>query len=460
LGDRPIIDTTQLGTLQRIIAVLVEAFEALHAHPSTETIEKLAILIHRAMTTPARHYHTPEHIFKFLEPGRPIHNLTALFHDIVYYQIDQSFVPEIWETLTPDIRLDAGEIFIAEPRSPADPLLEFALDLFKLQPGQKITTAPALNEFLSALVMTRQLAGLVPDKDLYRMTICIEATIPFRGRSDDNDCYLSALEFRLRTLSDQGRLPLSAEEIETTLQWAVVFANTDIDSFAESDTGKFLDGTWKLLPESNAALRSRETYTLRDYRRALQKMEAFLSHLNPDEIFYCYHNSPPPEVFAQMAARARQNVGTAGEYLRLKWLAMAVLEALADATGGDAPVSLFMGDIPKGGEKTLGLDDLLPETQIPPWVDPESALYKLLAVGRVSETSFDIKNSPLALFLYKRLRPERIEPLLGLAQEMFAGRVKPEAFLAQLDHGVVAAVARACAAMVYTRREKLLHLID
>jgi hypothetical protein len=43
---------------------------------------------------------------------------------------------------------------------------------------------------------------------------------------------------------------------------------------------------------------------------------------------------------------------------------------------------------------------------------------------------------------------------------MFAGRVKAKAFLAQTDHVVVAAVARACAAMVYTRRDKLLQLID
>jgi hypothetical protein len=460
MSDRPIIDNAQLGTLQRIIAILAEAFEALHTHPSVETVEKLAILIHRAMTTPARHYHTPEHVFKFVEPANPIHNLTALFHDIIYYQIEQSFVPEIWETLAPYIRERAGELFVAEALPPTDALLWFALDLFELQPGQKISAAPALNEFLSALVMIRQLAGLVPDKDLYRMTICIEATIPFRGKAGGGDCYLGALELRLKALGEQGRLPLSAAEIEATLEWAVVFANTDIDSFAERDPGKFLDGTWKLLPESNPALRSRETYTLRDYRQALQKMEAFLSRLNPDQIFNCYHNSPPPEVFAQMTARARQNVATACEYLRLKWLAMAVLEALAEATGGNAPVSLFMGDMPKGGEKTLGLEDLLPEVQIPPWVDPASAMYKLLAVGRVSATSFDIKNSPLALFLYKSLRPERFEPLLALAQEMFAGRLTAEDFLAQVDHGVTAAVARACAAMVYTRREKLLQLIN
>ena len=95
----------------------------------------------------------------------------------------------------------------------------------------------------------------------------------------------------------------------------------------------------------------------------------------------------------------------------------------------------------------------------PAWVDADSDLYRLLAVGRVSEASFDIKNSPLALFLYKSLRPEQIQSLLAAAREMFAGRLPPEAFLAQVDSGVVAAVARACAVLVYTRRDKLLKLI-
>jgi len=458
MTDRPTIDNAQLGTLQRIIAVLVEAFDAFHAQPPSETVEQLAILIHHAMTTPARHYHTPEHIFKFLKPADPIQNLTALFHDIIYYQVDLEFNPDIWETLAPYLRERAGEFFLAEALPSDDPLLWFTLELFELQPGQNISIAPALNEFLSALVMNKKLAGLVPDKDLYRTTICIESTIPFRGRPG-GDCYLGALEKRLKALSQQGRLPLSTDEIEATLEWAVAFANTDIDSFGERDPGKFLDGTWKLLPESNAALRSRDTYTLRDYRQALQKMEAFLSRLDPDQIFNCYRNSPPPEEYAQMTARARQNVATACQYLRLKWLAMAVLEALAEATGGNAPVSLFMGDMPRAGEKTLGLEDLLPEIPVPAWVDPHSAMYQLLAVGRVSESSFDIKNSPLSLFLFKSLQPGQIEPLLASAQEMFDGRLQPEAFLARIDHGVVAAVARACAAMVYTRRAKLLRLI-
>ena len=446
----------QAGTLQRLIAILADAFEALRVEVPGEQIEKLAILVHRAMSTPARHYHTPEHIFKFLDPADPILNLTALFHDIIYYQVDMSFLPEIWETLAAYVQTKDGELFVAKRLPPDDRLLWFTLDLFELEPGQELTSAPALSEFLSALVMNKKLAGLVPEKDLLKMTICVEATIPFREKPASGECYLNSLEDRLVDICARRQIPMPRSEIEATLKWAVVFANKDIDSFSESDPGKFLDGTWKLLPETNVALRSRDTYSIRDFRQALQKMEVFLSGLKPDHIFSCYHGSPPPEVFEQMMARAQQNLGIAREYLQLKWLAMAVLEALAEASGGDAPLSLFMGDMPRGNEKTLNLDDLLPEIEIPSWVDPASTMYKLLAVGRVSESSFDVKDSPLTLFLYKSLPPDRIETLLTQAREMFAGQLKAEDFLAQIDRPVVAVVAKTCAAMVATRREKLL----
>jgi hypothetical protein len=455
MSEKPTVGQGRPGTLQQVIGILADAFAAYHAQIAGERLERLAIMIHRAMTDSARHYHTLEHVFKFLDPADPGQNLTALFHDLVYYQVDMGFKPEIWNTISPFVNDRGGRYFLAERLPAGDRLLWLTLELFELQPGQDISATPVLSEFLSALVMNQKLAGLVPENELCRMTVGIEATIPFRGRAD-GECYLDAVEARLRLIRDRHQLPVTDAEIEAALQWAVVFANTDIDSFAESDPARFLDGTWKLLPESNAALRSRETYSIRDFRQALHKMERFMSGLDPESVFSCFHGAPPPEVFEQLVARARHNILTAREYLRLKWLAMAVLEALAEATGGDAPLSLFLGDMPKADDKRLGLQDILPDVAVPPWVDPASSIYKLLAIGRMSKSSFDIENSPLALFIYKSVPPDRLEALLPPAQEMFAGRLSPEAFLARVDSPVVSVVARACAVMVYTRREKLL----
>lgn len=456
MSEKPIDSHLRPGSLQQVITILAEAFEAYHAEITGEALENLAILIHRAMTVSTRLYHNLEHVFKFLNPADPGQNLTALFHDLVYYQVDMGFQHDIWETISPHVQNRDGRLFLAEHLPPDDRLLWFMLDLFEMRPGEEISAAPALNEFLSALVMNKKLAGLVPEKELLRMTLGIEATIPFRRPLANGDCYLVLVEARVRVIRDRLQFPFSNAEIEAALKWAVVFANTDIDSFAESDPVRFLDGTWKLLPELNAALRSRESYSIRDFRQALQKMEVFLTGLDPDNIFSCYRGAPPPEVFGQLIARARQNLAVAREYLQLKWLAMALLEALAEATGGDVPLSLFLGDMPKAGDKRLGLQDILPDVAIPRWVDPASTIYKLLAIGRTGKTSFDIENSPLALLMYKSLPPDRIEALLEYAREMFAGRLGPEDFLARVDRPVVSVVARACAAMVYTRRDKLL----
>ena len=96
----------------------------------------------------------------------------------------------------------------------------------------------------------------------------------------------------------------------------------------------------------------------------------------------------------QMVQRAGRNIETAREYLRIKLVAQAILEALAELTGGDAPLTLFMGDLPHEGARPQRLEDFLPDTPIPGWVEVETPVYKLLAAGRRGELGFDLKTAP------------------------------------------------------------------
>jgi hypothetical protein len=255
-------------------------------------------------------------------------------------------------------------------------------------------------------------------------------------------------------------MPMKSAEIEDTIGGAVVFANRDVDSFAEKDTSVFLDGTWKLLPETNETLRSGRIYSIKEYRHALEKMAGFLGNLNPDNVFHKYKGVPSEAEFGEMVKQAYQNIATAREYLSIKLLAIAVLEALADLTGGDAPLALFTGDIQRDGDETHHYDDFLPLPVNLKELDQSSVLYKLLDSGRASETNFDMRNSPLAFFMYSQLPQEKVKPLLAVAKEMFAGKLEPRAFLHQLDASLVAAVARACAATVMTRQEKLNQVVE
>jgi hypothetical protein len=446
----------QVGTVQKLISVFNQSFHELGVSVSLEKLEDLSVTIHRAMTVQARHFHTLEHVFSFVDPNNAIRSLAALYHDIVYYQVDMGFAPRIWELISPYIRQEQNDFYVVEEVDPDDRLFAMTLAIFDLHLGQKLSPVTALNEFLSALVMDKQLGGLVSEKDLFGMIVCIEATIPFRGFTPDGKSHFEVMEERLAEVSRRYGLNIPAEELVETIKTAVVFANKDIENFAESDSGRFLDNTWKLLPETNAALRLPDVYSIGTYRQALIKMEAFFENLKVETVFSQYRGFPSDEEFKQMTNLAANNIRVATDYLHIKILGVTILEALAKATGGDAPLSLFLGDIPREGVTIKRLEYFLPELDDPAWLEPQAIIYQLLESGRANDVSFDMKNSPLSLFIYKSMTPEQITRFSKLSRDFYKGTLSPVDFLNELDPAIVQPIARACSIMVYTRRQALL----
>ena len=446
----------QFGTVQKLISIFNQSFHELGVPVSLEKLEDLSVTIHRAMTVQTRHFHTLEHVFAFVDPNNAIRSLAALYHDIVYFQVDMGFSPPIWELISPYIRQENGEFYVAENVLPEDRIVAITLDVFDLRPGQKLSSVTALNEFLSALVMIKQLDGFVPEKDLLSMTVCIEATIPFRGYTADGKSHFDIMEERLLEIIKRYGLDIPDENVIETIKTAVIFANKDIENFAESDPGRFLDNTWKLLPETNAALRLPDVYTLGTYRQALQKMDTFFRNLDVNTVFSQYRGVPSDEILSHMVHLSRNNLNIACQYLNIKILGITILEALAKATGGDAPLSLFMGDIPRQGVSIKRIEYYLPELDDSPWVDHNSIIYQLLDSGRSSDTSFDMKNSPLSLFIYKAIPPEQITLYLHRAQDLYRGVLSPAEFLKGIDPLIVRPIARASSIMVFTRRQALL----
>lgn len=448
----------ETGTIQKTVELFKHAFEGLQADYSLVELENLAIMVHRAMTVQARTFHTPEHIFELADASNPWLALAALFHDIVYYQVDEGFTPEIYQTLTPYIEDPYGAMILIAPNAND---LSFAItcEVFDVHAGQRLSEFKGLNEFLSALVMNKKLAGIVSTTDLLQVTACIETTIPFRGVNDLQQSPGNILAKRLRAINEHYSLGMEKAEIIIAVQRAVEFANRDVANFSEKDTGKFLDNTWKLLPETNPSLRLRGVYSIHSYREALQKMEGFLRFLDPDNIFESYKGAPDPSSYQRMVALAYRNVYTAREYLGIKLLAAAILEAVATLTGGDAPVALFMGDI-EGAENCKRVENLLPAVDIAPSVKVGSTLFGLLAFGRASASSFDMQNSPLSLFIYKHLGTDDVKFYLNQARDMFDGIVDAKTFLDQLPAPTLIPIANLCATMAVTRREAILEYIS
>jgi len=445
--------TAPAGTIHRTIALLHDALRALHAEMPLAEVERVAVMINEGMSAGARSFHTPEHVFDLVQAGRPRGTLAALFHDLVYYQVDQGFVPSVARVVENGIEAKDGKLSLPAGAA-TDRTMALTMAVFGLQPGQVLPPFGGMNEFLSALVMHRRLSGALRDRDLVPATACVEATIPFRKPDKEGRTPAEQLEARLKTANDQLGLGLSQETIEQIVQWAVTFANRDVANFSEREVTRFLDNTWKLLPETNPSLRTLGVYSIRSYRIALQKMNGFLRSLDPSTIFAHYHGAPPEEEYRAMVARGERNVTTAREYLGIKLLTAAVLEALAEISGGDMPISLFMGDI-GAQEKGSRLEDYLPAYSPPAGLRLDHTLHDLLAHGRASASSFDLQNSPLSLYIYLHLGADGFRDFLEAAQKMFAGSLSARDFLDSLPGQMVATVAEGCAQMAFTRREEL-----
>ena len=442
--------------IKRLVDIYLNAFEGLGVSCSRQKARKLAQNVQLAMSAHGRNYHNLDHVFGFVDPDDPVGTLAAMYHDVVYYQVDQGFTPEILTIIIPYLYELEGEFYISQNIQEKDKLIWMTLDIFNLRAGQKLTSVDALNEFLSAVVLVRELGEMVEVKDLMRMIVCIEATIPFRGKDKSGLTPFEVMAKRLRQIAKKYcRSPLKSHDIDKTIETAVLFSNKDIGNFSESDPARFLDNTWKLLPETNAALRDRDVYSIRSYRLALQKMRAFMMFVKPELVFNQYDGVPSDDEYKLMLARAEANILVAREYLKVRLVTIAILEALAQYSGGDMPLSIFMGDLSDEAGNSPRIEDFLPEIPSPEWEDRAPVIRDLLEVGRTSESNFDTRNSRLSLFVFKSLTPADMDKGLEFSLTFFSGDIKPEEFLDKLNKPMVAAIAKAGASMVLMRRDKL-----
>jgi hypothetical protein len=448
-----------IANINRFIQLFADAFGALHTDVSMHEIEHLAMLVHSAMENKHRAYHASGHVFHMCEGMNPRQVLAALFHDVVYYQLDGGFPHQAATLLEPVVRHE-NDALVLEAIAGHDTALQLCADIFGFKPGQTLPLFGGMNEFLSAAVAVRLLQPHVPLCDLIAIVACIEATVPFRGIDPEGRDFPFLLAGRIREQSRKLPGPLSHEEIEQHVAQAMLdaiqIANRDVDGFAEPNPGKFLSVTWQLIEESNAPLATVGVYTLQDYRGALSRMEKFLSGLNPENIFHQYGHFPDAAEFARLNEAARKNLALSCEYLGAKIASIAVIEALAMETGGNCPVSMFLGDIHSPYGKPDRVEDHLPAVNTAADIKPE--LLQVLEQGRAQESNNDLTSSPLTTFIYRCLGHEASLQALQQSKRMFAGGLPALEFLKSLNPGMIRAITDACAKIAISRRESLLQL--
>jgi hypothetical protein len=430
--------------VHEIVNALWRALHELQSPAEMNDIERWGFSLHSALSAAGREFHNHDHVVSLLRDGDALEVIAALYHDCVYVQVDQGAPRSMRSDLEPLLEQgpDGWRILPAAGIDGAGDVLA----VFGRKVGDVVTPFTGLNELASALVAASQLGHVISREDVIAVAACIEQTIPFREDP------VPELHARVKALGVEG------QALDDLIRRAVRVGNRDVENFSENESARFLDNTWKLLPESNPALHSPLVYTVRDYRQALQKMEGFLAQLRADRVFHAWGGEPKPEIHARRVARTTGNVILAVRYLRAKLYSIALVEALAEVTGGDVPLDYFMGGKTTAKPDEQRIEKYLPTLENARDLDPP--LHKLLSEGRASESSFDTGPSPLGAFLHAAVGEAGVMKQVELAKRWWGGGSTAMDFLAAQPKMPVAAIARAAANIIETRRDRLFALAE
>jgi hypothetical protein len=350
---------------KRCLDCLVSSIEQLGGRVDLPKLEQIAELIIQTMRGPWRYFHTSEHIFEVGGSVDPIEVLAALFHDLVYVQVDQGVSFNISSALSPFVKEVRSQLVIRdETELPDDAMYQLVASVFGFIPGKALSPFAGQNEFLSGVIAAKCLEDFLPASTIAEIVACIEATIPFRPASPRGLTAIELLHQRLVSANRDFNFGWSDAQTIEIVKRAVRLANRDVENFASPNSSNFLDNTWNLMPETNHELTNVNSYTVGGYRRSLQKMEGFLNFLKPELVFQQFMQEPDDEAYANLIARTRKNIAVAKLYLGIKLITIAILEALSYRLGRDIPLSTMMGELRAPGFQTSVLEDYLPNKQI------------------------------------------------------------------------------------------------
>jgi hypothetical protein len=446
------LEVSDFSRMQRLVMEMKDGISALeNTIPPNQELEKWACVVYESMSASSRTFHGVQHVFDISVEADEVQKLSAYFHDCIYYTIDGGLSERQAQILDGIIVEEGDDIYVTE--SDLEENMQLVTDIFGFTKGQKLNPFKGLNEYLSAALAIRCFASFLSPRYLAQIAACIEATIPFRAGDPMGD-----LHYRLKRVNVTYNLKLKSDEIMFAVVRAADFANRDLSNFSLDNKAVFLSNTWNLLPESNISLRHTQVFQISDFAMALKKMTGFFTTLQAETIFCSYNNKPEDNILNELTQKAKENIEVALVYMHCKQLSTAVLSALAALTGGDAPVAMFLGDLPDGSHISPSIEDLITIKKKRKGVILDSRVFALLRDGRESESEFDIKKSPCAAFLYANIGDEGVqEALKHIVYPMDKEHAK--ALLRSLPKPCVTEIGLACASIAITRSAALKVLI-
>lgn len=448
------------STLAQTIYHFQKAFEDLDIQMQDTDIEELSLLVYNQLSSAKRQFHNTKHVLKVCEPLKnPLEVIAALFHDIIYYQVDSKIPSQHLENIKSLVDLENTHEPKIREDFPNDKWFSFCLDIFNYETG-KIISISGMNELLSAYIASLVLSPFLNDIQTITVIVAIECTIPFRVSNGNGLTHFEGLEIIIKKACENHDIEITEEEIIKVIKSGINLANSDVENFGDRDTKIFLDNTWALISESNQHISSVKSYaySIRSYREALMRMEKFLNFLNPASVFHTYQGVPERKFYNKINRYAHKNIDIARQYLGAKLLSMAIVEAIAIETGGDAPMALFMGEARDEENYIPRAEDFLPTLNLSNETTINPIVLKVLQDTRSSELNFDMKHSPLSAHIYKILGMEKTQEYLEYAKEMFDEKITAKEFLEKIDRQIVSDFCQAFYSIAITRQKALQEL--
>jgi hypothetical protein len=144
----------------------------------------------------------------------------------------------------------------------------------------------------------------------------------------------------------------------------------------------------------------------------------------------------------------------------VKLVAIAILEALSLRLGHDIPLSMMMGELPNLESPNARFENFLPKLSdsdsCPLETELEAEVLKLLEKGRSNNSSYDLKNSPLAAFIVKSLGFSETRLSLKRAKKFFQSSISAEEFLSGCDAIITTTITDAVLQLFESRKLALL----
>ncbi|MFM8863504.1 MAG: hypothetical protein ACKOFG_01005 [Limnohabitans sp.] len=444
--------------VNRCLQALQRAASALGGDPGAPAWPVLAEMVIQAMSGPWRSFHTPEHIFDVGEGGSPTEVIAALFHDLVYVQVDQGINLSLARHLADAVEETREGLKLNPAAVRQDPLLHMTVALFGFAHDQRLNPFAGQNEFLSAVVAVRSMRDLLAPAVLARVVACIEATVPFRAAPAEGPDCSALLRLRLQAVNQEMQLGLDEQDLTQAVETAVRVANRDVGNFASEHPAQFLDNTWNLIPETNHDLVQVNVYTVRGYRTSLQKMEGFLSSLQAANVFRRYGAEPDADTHQQRLALTQRNLQVACDYLRIKLVSVGLLEALSLRIGTSVSLASLMGKLSAQQDAGPQLEHLLPSgQQTPPATNAvQSMVVLLLESGRTADSVHDARHSPVASYLVRQMGYARTLALHEQAKAFFADTARAESLLQAFPAEVTEVITRGVQTLFQQRSQALL----